>query len=181
MYGIADMKRFDADFRLQLHFNFLATRNSFKQKQSLDINRASRIGDVNLDALPPENSTLVLRTARERYLSLLVLTSVVETEELHDLVELSQQLRSQLFLCGRSVDVDHGHIQLHLVQFPLKIIPKMLRLASGITKKQSTRGWIVPNEFGKKGQPLRNKLPLCQANACPHLYLALFKVTPRTA
>ena len=65
MYRIADMERFNADFRLQLHFSFSATRNSFKQKQSLDMNRASRICDVDLDALPPENSTSVLSSKRE--------------------------------------------------------------------------------------------------------------------
>jgi hypothetical protein len=68
MYGIADMERFDADFRLQLHFNLLATRNSFKQKQSLGMNRASRIHDVDLNALPPENSMLVLSSKRKELL-----------------------------------------------------------------------------------------------------------------
>ena len=46
MYGMVDMERFDTDFRLQLHFNFSATRNTFKQKQSLDMNRASRIQNI---------------------------------------------------------------------------------------------------------------------------------------
>ncbi len=77
MYCIAEMEQFDTDFRLQLHFNFLATRNTFKKKQSLGMNCASHICDVNLDALPPENSTLVLSSKRKE-LSRYVLEDILD-------------------------------------------------------------------------------------------------------
>ena len=71
------MEQFDADFRLLFHFNFLATRNAFKQKQSLDMNCTSRTREVDLDALPPENSTLVLSSKREE-LSRYVLEDILD-------------------------------------------------------------------------------------------------------
>jgi hypothetical protein len=64
MYQIAEIDRFDADFCMQLHFNFSATRTTLKQKQSLDATRASRLCDVDLNALP-ENSTSVISTKQE--------------------------------------------------------------------------------------------------------------------
>ena len=44
-----------------------------------------------------------------------------------------------------SIDVDHVHIQFQLIQFSLKVIPKMLWLFAGITKHQSTTWLIVSN------------------------------------
>jgi hypothetical protein len=48
IYSIAEMERFDADYRRQLHFNFSATRTTQKQKQAFDAPRASRLRDVDL-------------------------------------------------------------------------------------------------------------------------------------
>ena len=57
MYPIAEIKQFDVDFRMQLHFNFSTTRTTQKQTQALDATRASRLRDVDLDALPENTST----------------------------------------------------------------------------------------------------------------------------
>jgi hypothetical protein len=52
IYSITEIERFDSDYRRQLHFNFSATRITQKQKLAFDATRASRLRDVDLDALP---------------------------------------------------------------------------------------------------------------------------------
>ncbi len=58
MYGIAGTNQYDADFRLQLHFNFSATRST-QEKQFLEATHASRLHNVDLDAVQ-DNSSSVL-------------------------------------------------------------------------------------------------------------------------
>ncbi len=57
MYPIAYIERFDTDFCMQLHFIFLATQTTQKQKQAINVTRASRLRDVDLDALPENTYT----------------------------------------------------------------------------------------------------------------------------
>ena len=65
IYSIAQMERFDADYRRQLHFNFLATRTTQKQKQAFDATRASRLRDVDLDALPDSTLLTIISSMRQ--------------------------------------------------------------------------------------------------------------------
>jgi hypothetical protein len=80
MYPIAEMERFDADFdfRMQLHFNFSATRTTQKQKQAIDETRASRLRDVDLDALPENTSTSAVISSKRKELSLYVLENILD-------------------------------------------------------------------------------------------------------
>ncbi len=80
--SIAEMERFDADYRRQLHFNFSATRTTQKQKQALDATRASRLHDVDLDALPDNTSPTISSSKRQdlsRYISEDILNCPVGT------------------------------------------------------------------------------------------------------
>ena len=65
IYSIAEMEQFDADYRGQLHFNFLATRTTQKQKQAFDATRASHLRDVDLDALPDNTSSTIISSKRQ--------------------------------------------------------------------------------------------------------------------
>ena len=65
IYSIAEMERFDADYRRQLHFNFLATQTTQKQKQAFNATRSSRLRDVDLDALPDNTSPTIISTKRQ--------------------------------------------------------------------------------------------------------------------
>jgi hypothetical protein len=70
--SIAEMERFDADYRRQLHFNFSATRTTQKQKQALDATRASCLRDVDLNALPDNTLPTTSSSKRQdlsRYIS----------------------------------------------------------------------------------------------------------------
>ena len=78
MYPIAEMERFDANFRMQLHFNFLATRATQKQKQAIDAARASRLRDVDLDALLKNTSTLAVISSKWQELSRYVLEDILD-------------------------------------------------------------------------------------------------------
>jgi hypothetical protein len=60
IYSITKMERFDANYRRQLRFNFLATRTTQKQKQAFKANRASHLRDVDLDALPDSTSSTII-------------------------------------------------------------------------------------------------------------------------
>jgi hypothetical protein len=80
--SIAEMERFDADYRRQLHFNFSATRTTQKQKQALDATHASRLHDVDLDALPDNTSPTISSSKRQdlsRYISEDILNCPVGT------------------------------------------------------------------------------------------------------
>jgi len=65
IYSIAEMDRFDADYRRQVHFNFSATRTTQKQKQAFDTTRASRLRDVDLDALPDSTLLTIISSKRQ--------------------------------------------------------------------------------------------------------------------
>ena len=78
MYPIAEIERFDADFCMQLHFNFSATRATQKQKQVIDATRASRLHDVDLDALPENTSTLAVISSKRQELPRYVLKDIVD-------------------------------------------------------------------------------------------------------
>jgi len=78
MYPIAEMERFDADFHMQLHFNFSATWTTQKQKQAIDATCASRLGDVDLDALPENTSTLAVISSKRQELSRYVLEDILD-------------------------------------------------------------------------------------------------------
>ena len=57
-YSKSEIDRFDSDFKRQLHFNFAATRNTQKQRQSQEATRASRLRDIDLDLIPHDLTTL---------------------------------------------------------------------------------------------------------------------------
>ena len=78
MYPIAEMERFDADFRMHLHFNFLATWTTQKQKQANNMTRASRLRDVDLDALPENTSTSAVISSKRQELSRYVLEDILD-------------------------------------------------------------------------------------------------------
>jgi len=59
MYSEHDIDRFDSEFRKQIHFNFAATRNTQKQKQSQEATRASRLRDIDLDDIERDTATVV--------------------------------------------------------------------------------------------------------------------------
>ena len=65
IYSIAEMERFDADYRRQLHYNFLATRTTQKQKQAFDATCASHLRDIDLDALPNSTSLTIISSKRQ--------------------------------------------------------------------------------------------------------------------
>ena len=65
IFSIAKMEQFDANYCRQLHFNFSATRANKKQEQAFDATRASRLRDVDLDALPDNNGAHIIRKLRE--------------------------------------------------------------------------------------------------------------------
>ena len=78
MYPIAKMERFDAFFRMQLHFNFLATWATQKQKQANNMTRASHLRDVDLDALIENTSTLAVISSKRQELSRYVLEDILD-------------------------------------------------------------------------------------------------------
>ena len=77
MYPIAKMERFDADYRRQLHFNFLATRTTQKQKQAFDATRSSHLRDVDLDALP-DNTSSTFSSSKRQDLSRYLLEDILD-------------------------------------------------------------------------------------------------------
>jgi hypothetical protein len=69
MYSTDDIDRFDADFKKQIHFNFSATQNNLKQKQSQEATCASRLRDIDLDVIQRDTSTLTTnRSDLSRYI-----------------------------------------------------------------------------------------------------------------
>ncbi len=78
MYPIAKMERFDTDFHMQLHFNFLATRTTQKQKQVINVTRASHLRDVDLDALLENTSTLAVISSKHQEHSQYVLEDILD-------------------------------------------------------------------------------------------------------
>ena len=78
MYPIAEMERFNANFRMQLHFNFLATRTTQKQKQAINATRASRFRDVDLDALPEITANSSVISSKRQELSRYVLEDILD-------------------------------------------------------------------------------------------------------
>ena len=77
IYSIAQMERFDADYRRQLHFNFLATRTTQKQKQAFDATRSSHLRGVNLDALP-DNTLSTISSSKRQDLSRYILEDILD-------------------------------------------------------------------------------------------------------
>ena len=77
IYSVAEMERFDADYRRQLHFNFSATRTPQKQKQASDATRASRLRDVDLDALP-DNTSSTISSSKRQDLSRYILEDILD-------------------------------------------------------------------------------------------------------
>ena len=77
IYTIAEMERFDADNRRQLHFNFSATRITQKQKQAFDATCASRLRDVDLDALP-DNTASTINSSKRQDLSRYILEDIFD-------------------------------------------------------------------------------------------------------
>ena len=78
MYTIAEMERFDADFRMQLHFNSSATQTTPNQKQAINATRASQLRDVDLDALLENTSTLSVISSKWQELSCYVLEDILD-------------------------------------------------------------------------------------------------------
>ncbi len=76
MYSIAEMDCFDADFRKQLHFNFLVTRKTQKQRQLVKATQASWLCDINLDALP--DILALLLTSKQHELKRYVLKDTLD-------------------------------------------------------------------------------------------------------
>jgi len=74
VYSTNDIDRFDSDFKKQLHFNFAATRNTQKQRQSLEATCASRLRDIDLDLIQRESTQL---TTNRSYLSRYILEDVL--------------------------------------------------------------------------------------------------------
>jgi hypothetical protein len=77
IYSIPEMERFNANYRRQLQFNFLATRTTQKQKQAFDATRASRLRDVDLDALP-DNTSSTISSSKRQDLSRYVLEDILD-------------------------------------------------------------------------------------------------------
>ena len=77
IYSIAEMEQFDADYRRQLHFNFLATRTTQKKKQVFDATRSSHLHDVDLDALP-DNTLLTFSSSKCQDLSQYILEDILD-------------------------------------------------------------------------------------------------------
>ena len=77
IYSIAQMERFDADYRRQLHFNFSATRTTQKQKQAFDATRSSHLRGVNLDALPDSTSSTII-SSKQQDLSRYILEDILD-------------------------------------------------------------------------------------------------------
>jgi hypothetical protein len=77
IYSVAEMERFDADYRRQLHFNFSATRTTQKQKEAFDATRASRLRDVNLNALP-DNTLSTISSSKQQDLSCYILEDILD-------------------------------------------------------------------------------------------------------
>ncbi len=59
LYSDADMSTFDDQFRKQLYFNFSATRNSAKQRESRESTRASWLREIDLDVELPSSQQLL--------------------------------------------------------------------------------------------------------------------------
>jgi hypothetical protein len=78
MYPIVEIERFDANFRMQSHFIFLATRTTHKQKQAIDATCASRLCDVDLDALPENTSTSAVISSKRQELLRYVLEDILD-------------------------------------------------------------------------------------------------------
>ena len=78
MYQIAEMERFGANFCMQLHFNFSATRTTQKQKQAINLTCASCLRDVDLNALPEKTSTLAVISSKRQELSRYVLEDILD-------------------------------------------------------------------------------------------------------
>ena len=69
MYSTDDIAQFDADFKKQIHFNFAATQNTLKQKESQEATCASRLRDIDLDVIQRDTSTLTTnRSDLSRYI-----------------------------------------------------------------------------------------------------------------
>jgi hypothetical protein len=71
------MERFDADYRKQLHFNFSATRTTQKHKQAFDATRASRLRDIDLDALT-DNTSATINSSKRQDLSQYILEDILD-------------------------------------------------------------------------------------------------------
>ena len=79
IYSIAEMERFNADYRRQLHFNFSATWTTQKQKQAFDATHSSRLRDVNLDALP-DITSLTISSSQRQDLSRYILEDILDCQ-----------------------------------------------------------------------------------------------------
>jgi hypothetical protein len=77
IYSIAEMERFNADYRRQLHFNFSATWTTQEQKQAFDVTRASRLHDVDLDTLPDSTSSTII-SSKQQDLSRYILEDILD-------------------------------------------------------------------------------------------------------
>ena len=77
IYSIAEMERFNADYRRQLHFNFSATWTTQKQKQAFDATCSSRLRDVDLDALP-DNTLSTISSSQRQDLSRYILEDILD-------------------------------------------------------------------------------------------------------
>ena len=58
MYPDTEINCFDTQFWKQLHCNFLATRNTQKQRESRESTRASQLRDIDLGIVLAENHQL---------------------------------------------------------------------------------------------------------------------------
>jgi hypothetical protein len=77
IYSITEIERFDSDYRRQLHFNFSATRITQKQKLAFNATRASRLRDVDLDALP-DNTLSTISSSKRQDLSRYILEDILD-------------------------------------------------------------------------------------------------------
>jgi hypothetical protein len=97
MYSEDDIDRFDADFRKQIHFNFAATRNTQKQKQSQEATRASRLRDIDLDVIQRDTTTVTTnRSDLSRYI-------------LEDILDCPPGSRFIICIATDAVDVERGY------------------------------------------------------------------------
>jgi len=71
------MNQFNADYRRQLHFNYLATWTTHKLKQAFGAIRASHLRDINLDALP-DSTLLTIISSKWQDLSRYILEDILD-------------------------------------------------------------------------------------------------------
>ena len=164
IYSIEEMERFDADFRMQLHFNFSATRTTQKQKQAADATRASRLRDIDLDSLQESASSTTTMSNKRQDLSRYVLEDILDcpvgsrfivcivAEETNDqrsiyYVDTARVLQIELKRHGLLVEtwrmsgkrylIIQGRIDRssHLEQMSLSIEPKSMCLASHASRE----------------------------------------------